>query len=220
MEISWGGLDTGTEYDPAYAGLWDISFTFSNVVGVPGFEDAEFTVVAFYTNGADTDTTGFDLVLTWGLEHSGGSSTDIFLAYNHNETEVKNLDIVEATGLPVIGNQTKFNIEENLPNDRASLSIVHYRDQWSFTLRSNYYGKAFDEREFPLGEPIDAAATVDLEARYSFSDSLTLVVGANNAFDTFPNKNDTRIANGLLYSRRTPFGYDGGYWYLKAMYDF
>ena len=191
-----------------------------NVVGIPGFDPADFTVAAFYTNGADTETEGFDLVLTWGLEHSGGSSTDIFFAYNHNETEVKNLDIVEATGNPVIGNQTVFNIEENLPNDRASISIVHYRDQWSFTLRSNWYGEAFDEREFPVGEPIDSAFTVDLEGRYSFSDSLTLVLGANNAFDQFPNKNDTRISNGLEYSRRTPFGYDGGFWYLKAMYDF
>jgi iron complex outermembrane receptor protein len=139
---------------------------------------------------------------------------------------VSNLDVVDPNcgcdnaGRDIIGPQTVFNIEENLPNDRASLSIVHFRDQWSFVVRANWYGDAFDERDFPVGDKIDAAATVDLEGRYSFSDSLTLVLGANNAFDTFPTKTNTRLSDGLLYSRRTPFGYDGGMWYLKAMYDF
>ncbi len=197
-----------------------------DVGGLPQFDELGADTISFYTNALDTDTTGFDLVLTWGLDHSGGSSTDISFAYNHNETDVSNLDVVDPNcgcanaGRDIIGDQTVFNIEENLPNDRASISVVHFRDQWSFTFRANWYGEAFDEREYPNGEPIDAAATVDLEGRYSFSDSLTLVVGANNAFDQFPNKNDTRAGNGLLYSRRTPFGYDGGMWYLKAMYDF
>ena len=137
---------------------------------------------------------------------------------------MKNVDVVDpncgcpAAGNEIIGASLQFNIEENLPNDRASVSIVHYRDKWSFTFRSNWYGEAFDELNDE--EKVDSAATVDLEARYGFSDSLTLVLGANNAFDTFPNKSASRVSNGLLYSRRTPFGYDGGMWYLKAMYDF
>jgi len=195
-----------------------------DVSAIPVFDDLGADTVSFYTNGLDTDTTGFDLVLTWGLDHSGGSSTDINFAYNHNETEVNNVDVVDPNcgcanaGDEIIGADLQFNIEENLPNDRASLSIVHFRDKWSFTLRSNWYGDAWDELN--SNEKVDSAATVDLEARYGFSDSLTLVVGANNAFDTFPNKSTSRLSNGLAYSRRTPFGYDGGMWYLRAMYDF
>jgi len=190
-----------------------------NVVGIPGFEDAEFTAAAFYTNGADTKTTGFDIVANWDIDHDGGSNTAISLAFNHNETELSDLDIVEATGNPVLGNQTIFNIENNLPENRASLSIVHYRDELTFTLRSNWYDEAFDERDFPDGDLVKAAATVDIEGRYTFNDNLTLVVGANNVFDKFPNETDTRFSNGLQYSRRTPFGYDGGMWYLKGVLE-
>ncbi len=156
---------------------------------LPEFDALGADTISFYSNGADTETKGFDLVLIWGLEHSGGSSTDISFAFNHNETDVSNLAVVDPNcgcakaGQDIIGGQGVFNIEENLPNDRASISVAHFRDNWQFTFRSNWYGEAFDEREFP-------------------------------------NKNDTRIGNGLEYSRRTSFAYDGGMAYLKVMYDF
>ncbi|MEJ2171143.1 MAG: TonB-dependent receptor plug domain-containing protein [Woeseiaceae bacterium] len=191
-----------------------------SVAGVPGFEDAEFAIAEFYTNGADTETKGFDIVATYGMDHSGGSSTDFSLAFNHNETEISNLDIVDATGDPVISDQTLFNIENNLPENRASIAIVHQRDQWQITARSNWYDDAFDERDFPDGDLVKAAATVDIEARYNLNDNFTIVGGANNVFDEYPNKTDTRFSNGLEYSRRTPFGYDGGMWYLKGVLDF
>jgi len=190
-----------------------------NVVGVPGFEDADFTAAAFYTNGADTETQGFDIVANWDIDHAGGASTAVSLAYNNNSTEVSNLDVVEATGDNIIGNQTLFNIENNLPENRASLSIIHFRDQWSFTIRSNWYDDAFDERDFPDGDLVKAAATFDFETRYSVNDKFTVVAGANNVFDEFPNETDTRFSNGLQYSRRTPFGYDGGMWYLKGVFE-
>ncbi len=187
---------------------------------MPGFEDAPFSIAEFYTNGADTETRGFDIVATYDLDHSDGSNTAFSFAFNHNDTEVSNLDIVEATGNPVISDQRLFNIEKNLPENRASVAAVHHRDQWRFTVRANWYDEAFDEGNFPDGEKIDAAATFDLEGRYTVNDSLTLVLGANNAFDKYPNEVSTRQSQGLPYSRRTPFGYDGGMWYLKGVYDF
>jgi iron complex outermembrane receptor protein len=190
------------------------------VSSFPEFADAPFTSVAFYTNGADTETTGWDLVATWGLDHAGGSSTDMAFAFNHNETELKNLDIVELTGNPVLGPQNIFNIENNLPENRANFSVNHMRDQWTFIGRVNWYDEAFDEANYPNGEKVDAAATVDLEGRYNFNEDWTFVVGANNAFNKFPNEVATRQSQGLPYSRRTPFGYDGGFWYFKAVFDF
>ena len=197
------------------------------VSGVPGFEDAPFSIVEFYTNGADTETTGFDIVATWDIDHAGGSNTAVSFAFNHNETELSNLDTIPLTGDPgdpsdditVINNQTLFNIENNLPENRASLSVVHYRDDMSFTLRSNWYDDAFDERDFPDGDLVKSAMTVDVEGRYDFNENFTLVVGANNVFDEFPNETDTRFSNGLQYSRRTPFGYDGGMWYVKGVLE-
>jgi iron complex outermembrane receptor protein len=189
-----------------------------DVSGDPAFAGSGFRNVAFYTNGLETETTGIDVVLTYDLDHAGGANTSFALAWNHNDTEITKFNLVN--GVQPVTDGTAFNIEENLPDNRASLSINHYRNQWQFTSRINWYDEARDERDFPNADVIDAAATVDLEARYDYNDSFTVAIGANNAFDKFPNKIPTRLSNGLPYSRRTPFGYDGGMWYVKGILNF
>ena len=99
-------------------------------------------------------------------------------------------------------------------------------DKWGLTLRANWYDKTSDESSGGL--PVGAALMVDIEGRYAFSDSLTLVLGANNVFDEFPDTvgilqypiESVRNHQGLTYPRRSPIGYDGGSWYLKAVYNF
>ena len=189
-----------------------------DVSGDPAFADAGFANVAFYNNGLETETSGVDLVATLDLDHAGGSSTSLALALNHNDTEITKFNLVG--GIQPVTDATAFNIEENLPENRASLTFNHYRDQWQFTGRVNWYDEARDERDFPNADVVDAAATLDLEARYQYNDNVTFALGANNALDEYPNKIPTRLANGLEYSRRTPFGYDGGMWYLKGVFDF
>ncbi len=189
-----------------------------DVSGNPAFVGSGFANVAFYTNGLETETTGIDLVATLDLDHAGGSNTSFSLALNHNDTEITGVNLV--SGVRPVTDGTIFNIENNLPDNRASLSVNHYRDQWQFTGRINWYDEARDERDFPNADVVDAAATVDLEARYNFTEDITLAIGANNAFDKFPNEIPTRFANGLAYSRRTPFGYDGGMAYIKGIFNF
>ena len=73
-----------------------------------------------------------------------------------------------------------------------------------------------------------SALMVDIEGRYAFSDTLTLILGANNVFDEFPDtvgdliypEENVRTHQGLTYPRRSPIGYDGGSWYLKGVYSF
>jgi iron complex outermembrane receptor protein len=189
-----------------------------DVSGNPAFAGSGFSNVAFYTNGLETETTGIDLVATLDLEHAGGSSTILNLAYNYNKTEISGITLVN--GIQPVTNGTIFNIENNLPENRAVLSVRHFRDQWRFTGRINWYDEARDERDFPNADVVDSAATVDVDATYDFSEQWTFSIGANNVFDKFPNVIPTRFANGLPYSRRTPFGYDGGMAYIRAEYNY
>jgi len=199
---------------------------------VPASFGVEFTKIAFYTNGLETETTGFDLILLYNVDWAGGSSTDFSLAWNSNDTEITGVNTIDADGDPntpevsPVTDGVIFNIENNLPENRFSFAANHHMDQWGFTLRANWYDETSDESS--SGLPVDAALMVDIEGRYAFSDTLTLILGANNVFDEFPSTvgplvypiEGVRNHQGLNYPRRSPIGYDGGSWYLKAVYNF
>ncbi len=203
-----------------------------NVPNTPAFDDVDFTKVAFYTNGLETETTGFDLILLYNVDWAGGSSTDFSLAWNSNDTKITGVNTIDHDADPntpevaPVSDGVIFNIENNLPENRFSFAANHHMDKWGLTLRANWYDKTADEQS--AGLPVGAALMVDIEGRYAFSDSLTLILGANNVFDEFPDTvgileypiESVRNHQGLTYPRRSPIGYDGGSWYLKAVYNF
>lgn len=56
---------------------------------------------------------------------------------------------------------------------------------------------------------------------YSFTEELTVTVGAKNAFDEYPDEN-TQYAGiaGSLYPTTSPIGINGGFYYLRGVYTF
>ena len=67
-----------------------------------------------------------------------------------------------------------------------------------------------------------AATLFDFEAAYDVSDSLSVLVGLQNAFDTYPDINPSgqngEVA-GLIYPESSPFGFNGGYYYMRATWQ-
>jgi iron complex outermembrane receptor protein len=203
-----------------------------DVPDTPEFADVDFTKVAFYTNGLETETTGFDLVAQWSMDWSGGSSTDFSLAWNNNDTKITKVNAIDHDADPAtdpiepVSGGTQFNIQNNLPENRFSFSANHHMDRLALTLRANWYDDTIDEQSGRI--PVDSALMVDIEARYDVNDEWTLVVGANNVFDEYPTKvgvdsfptPSVRNHQGLAYPRRSPIGYDGGMWYLKGVFNF
>ncbi len=196
-----------------------IAKTFNiDVSADPAFQTAGFSSVSFYTNALETETQGIDIVATYGIDWSGGSSSELSLALNWNDTEVTKQN--QVNGADPVGGGIIFNIENNLPDYRVSAAWNQYWENVTLTLRTNWYDEASDERGFPLSETVDSGATVDIEGRWDVNDTWTWVLGANNVFDKFPNEVQSRQGNGLAYSRRTPFGYDGGMYYVKGIINF
>ena len=196
-----------------------IAKTFNiDVSNDPNFQQAGFSSVSFYTNALETETQGIDIVANWDIDFGGGSSGLVSFAYNWNDTEVTGQK--QVNGVNPVGDGIIFNIENNLPDNRVFASYVHSFDSVSFTARLNWYDEVFDERDFPDAEKVDSAYTVDVEARWVVNDTWTWTIGANNLFDEFPNEVATRQGNGLAYSRRTPFGYDGGMWFVRGTMNF
>jgi len=86
--------------------------------GVSGADD--ITVFKFFTNDFDTETRGFDIVMSTSTEWMGGT-TDWNLAYNHTTTEITSRG-------EYIDDDREREIEELSPDARYNVSANHRMD--------------------------------------------------------------------------------------------
>ena len=85
-------------------------------------------------------------------------------------------------------------------------------------LRGNYYGGWDDTGNGVDG--ISAVFLIDAEVGYQVNDGIEVMFGLANMFDTYPDKNPGAGDLGQLYSEASPFGFNGGQWYLRARMTF
>jgi iron complex outermembrane receptor protein len=197
----------------------------------------------FFLNGADTETSGIDIVATYaGLEIAGGD-LDLTFAANFTETDVTNLFTPSGSGLEFVDVDDVFSaqdisiIEEWQPEDRVSLNANWGRDALSVNLALNRYGEytVTDGGRQTYG----AEMLTDINVSYAFDNGITVNLSGNNIFDVTPDKN--RIGNSrtgaiedgpggaaivdsagvFQYSRRSaPFGFNGAYYSVGASWNF
>lgn len=191
----------------------------SRSLSVPAGSSEEFTELAFYTNNLSTNTTGLDVVAVMNL-----GNTNVSAAINYNKTTVTDSAQVDTDGNGTkdawpVSSSTIFNMQNNLPKIRMSLTADHRLSQkLSAMARLNYYGETIDERGGR--EKVDPAMLLDLELSYVVSSNLSVILGANNVLNTYPTMITTRVSQGMPYPRRTPIGYHGGMGYVRLMYNF
>ncbi|MFT5851602.1 MAG: iron complex outermembrane receptor protein [Colwellia sp.] len=182
--------------------------------------------VSFFTNDFDTTTTGIDLISNYATDLFNGDST-FSLAYNYNKTEVDRYSAVT-------GDFKVSRLENDLPNHRATFTWSQSWDEVSFLLRGNYYGEYQGvhvdyDATVNTGE---SAITLDAEVSYFINDSFTVSIGAQNLLDqqaTKINFTEQGAADcggcvnnqwGGKYYETSPFGFNGGFYYVKASYNF
>ena len=179
-----------------------------------GVSDARsFTSVRFFSNQQTVEASGIDLVATLPFDLGGGTSTI---------TAVANWSDIDLTKFnpDFTSDNRRLQIEEGRPDTRFVLTWTHLQGPWRFMARGRYYGEFYDAptNDASVSYNPDPKFLVDLEASYDISDSVTVLVGAQNAFDTYPEKNPAGEVAGLIYPESSPFGFNGGYYYLRAMW--
>ncbi len=172
----------------------------------------DLTVFRFFSNSFDTTTTGIDLVGNFGFALGSGEST-ITVAANYNKTEVDDVG-----SLNPIGADRVRALEDLLPNIKGSVTWTHLLNNFRTMLRANYYGGWDDTGNGVDG--IGAEFLLDAEVAYQVNDKIEVVGGLSNIFDTYPQKNPGAGDLGQLYSEASPFGFNGGAWYLRARMTF
>ena len=179
---------------------------------------AAFTQLRFYTNDFDTTTQGIDIVATLPFELAGGNS-NLSFAGNWTETEVddRNPD--------VINDKRVIQLEKNNPEFRFTTTLDHTQGPWSLLLRGRFYD-GFVEFSTDDGDArLDAGSRwlMDAEVGYSLNNNITLVAGAENFTDTTPTNqrhNASPYPSAMQYAETSPYGFNGGFYYFRAIWDF
>lgn len=181
----------------------------------------------FFINGVDTDTKGVDIVAHYRIQDDQAGTFDLTAAGNINNLNVTKTPVTSATILPtpvsLFARQATKRFEEGTPAHKLTLQGDWSREAWGATLRTTFYGDVLSPGTLADGSAdshTGVRGVVDAEARYTFPVGVTVSVGADNLFDTYPNQivpalNTTGAAP---YSSFSPFGFGGRFVYGRLAY--
>ena len=186
-------------------------------------EASSLSLVRYYTNDFDTTTQGLDLVATYPLTTAAGDTRFIFVG-NWNKTEVdsRNPDIISPKNV--------IQLEEKLPQFRFTLTADHSYGPWRLLTRLHFFDdfRSFPADQEPWGFRSGERWLMDIEASYTFMNvpfmqAVTLAAGAENVFDQYPRRvpyEGGGAGVGMKYPEASPYGFNGGFYYLRAGFEF
>jgi iron complex outermembrane receptor protein len=179
--------------------------------GFPGIGTA-----AFFANAFDTRVRGVEFSATAGFDLSSMGSLTLDLRHSWNEQEIQEVLF------PTVNPELLFDYENQLPSHRSVISAHYdYDDRFAGLVRFNYYS-GWDDLTFgELGE-FDGKWLVDLELSANILDHMEIAVGGENIFDTYPDDetNSTLVFLGATRPISSPFGFNGGFWYVRLGAEF
>ena len=193
-------------------------------------------VVQFITNAINTRTRGIDVVLN-GKWKVNKANLGLTMAANFNRTyifgKIQTTDKLPDTNsqntntLFDIAERTK--VERSQPRDKIILSATFNKGRFGLVFRNTRFGNTatctlYTNPADTLYEFFSPKILTDLSINYTPKSWLTITIGANNIFDMYPNrlKNYKNTQEGILiYSNEaSPFGYNGGYYFVNMSFNF
>jgi iron complex outermembrane recepter protein len=185
--------------------------------------------VTFFTNAIDTRTMGIDLVTSFKHNFNQNSSISTNLAMTVNKTEIvaqkKAPDsLTRGATVPVklLDTVSIGLIEKSQPRTKVLLSATYQLGPLSFTARGSYFGEvtAWEKpRNLPhRSQTFTGKTLLDALLEYQITKRFSIIVGSNNIFDVYPDKNLTNYSSytdgQIPYTRNaSQFGFNGAYYY-------
>ncbi|WP_417935083.1 TonB-dependent receptor domain-containing protein [Flagellimonas eckloniae] len=201
------------------------------------FESAGATSARFFVNAIDTKSSGLDIVLSHKANLGDVILKNDFAA-TFNKTEVENIfvpELIENAGLSgsFFDGQEEAFLTLAQPRTKLNLTNLISYNSWDFMLRNVYFGEVTDPDDFNGDARVEGTTVsddaiyagklvTDLTVTKTFTENLSLTVGANNLLDVYPDENREGGTSGnqFVYSRRTSqFGYSGRYLFARLRFS-
>jgi len=201
-----------------------------------GIGNLNYSSIDYFTNAASTRTRGVDFVGTYlaDLGSAGTLSTTLSANYNQNiVTQVKpNPVVLSDLGVNFVRlsrQDIKGYLANSSPRSKLILSEQYNVGNWGVTGTLTRYGSytnyvsslaSYNEATGVVDQTFTPKWIFDLAVNYNLQ-NWTFTLGADDALDTYPDKNIPNNTNHgtLPYSTFSPFGYNGSYVYGKVRYS-
>lgn len=194
-----------------------------------------------FANGIDTRTDGADLVINFPYDYSFGK-INWSVSGAFNTTSITKY----AATPPSLAGATLYDVEAYSELTTASpkyvinLGALLTMDKLTVNLVEKIYGPSSDYENDDGDNPTNAneyfkdsigvTPITNLDIGYNLTDQFKLSIGAQNLFNRFPEKLNSNILNHEIaaadnaavdqYPIFSPFGINGGFYYVKAVYKF
>jgi iron complex outermembrane receptor protein len=197
--------------------------------------------INIFANGIDTRTRGADLVFNFPYDYNFGSVT-YSIGATYNNTVVTNPGSTPSglVGGTLYDAEAYSELTTATPRYVINLGALMTVDKLTVNLVEKIYGPSSDYENDDgdnaadtlqyFKDSIGVTAITNLDIGFQFKEHLKLSVGAQNLFNRFPNKlngnilgrenadaDNTAVTQYPIFS---PFGINGGFYYVKALYTF
>jgi iron complex outermembrane receptor protein len=220
-------VEGGSQVGAAALGAIDLA-GFSAPLGIP----SSAVSASYFTNGANTRTRGIDLSATYHTSFGRFGTVDWDVGINLNDTALKRL-AQGANGQPLLNGQQIDFLTTGTPKSKIVVGGVWQLGKWGLSLHETRYGTTSAQESYRTGPNAGSVTvfipftnsveyTTDIEARYTVTKRFQVAVGARNLFDARPNKMPlaAQYAGTVYDSTTSAIGIDGGFYYLRARYQF
>ncbi|HZX70715.1 MAG TPA: TonB-dependent receptor [Rhodanobacter sp.] len=216
-----------------------ISTTAPNVLSYladNGITNLNFRSIDYFTNAANTRTRGVDLVGTYFADFGNAGTLASTLSANYNQntvTSVKpNPEVLNSLGVNFARlnrQDIKGYLADSSPRSKLILSEQYDVGNWGVTGTLTRYGRYtsyvsslanYNAATGVVDQTFTPKWVLDLALNYHLQNWM-FTLGADNALDTYPDRNIANNTNNgtLQYSTFSPFGYNGAYVYGKVRYS-
>lgn len=196
---------------------------------IPGVEAAQF-----FANGADTETLGVDVVLSYKTE-LGGGTFGATLVGNVNDMEISKVNNGNLDEQTFFGERDKAFLLASAPDSKFGLNLTYVLDKWNFALSGTHFSEVelldfqvfedpadyggFDNLITAATDTYGAKFVADVALGYKLSDGLKLSLGANNLLNVYPDQQDDWTEAGGYWDS-VQMGFGGAYYYTRLDFNF
>ena len=192
----------------------------------------EYDIGSYFTNAISTRNRGVDVTATyttrfgdpWGLVRWNLDAT-------YNKITIPRIGAdpaaLQALGQTLFDPEILANIKDSTPNTKVVLSADYVNGKWSVLARETALGAAYSytttDAVTYTYEHFSPHVLTDLEVTYQATEKIALTGGANNLFNTFPNRvnlADNGLALGIVYPQWSPISINGAYYYGRVAVKF